>query len=278
LRTPDVGAVVVSTGEHEHMAPVLQALECGKAVLVDRPIALELEDASRILDALEASQGSVRVGYSRRLKRRYLSAREQIKQGRIGKVPGVSARLYNTRAQLYQMRRMDLFWRGEYWNQHGPRSVSARSDDLHAYKINRCVIAPAGHLILRNRRPTLSELEKYRLIAYDRRFSRRRVERAFEAANIVPRIALRATDADIMKTCVAAELGIAVIPEMAIDPKSDLNIRAVHADHLFPASRSCIILCNDRYLRAFLYDFIAMIAPDWTCAEVESARRRNIVP
>lgn len=100
---PDVHAVIVSTSEHEHTAPVLQALERGKAVLVEKPIALELEDASRILAALETSGGSLRVGYSRRFKRRYLTAKEQIRRGRLGKIVGVSARLYNTRAQVYQM-------------------------------------------------------------------------------------------------------------------------------------------------------------------------------
>lgn len=100
---PDVEAVIVSTSEHEHTAPVLQALERGKAVLVEKPIALELEDAGRILAALDASKGSLRVGYSRRFKRRYLTAKEQINRGRLGRIVGVSARLYNTRAQVYQM-------------------------------------------------------------------------------------------------------------------------------------------------------------------------------
>jgi myo-inositol 2-dehydrogenase / D-chiro-inositol 1-dehydrogenase len=100
---PQVDAVIVSTSEHEHTAPVLQALQLGKAVLVEKPIALELEDASRILAALENTKGSLRVGYSRRFKRRYLTAKEQLKRGRLGKVVGISARLYNTRAQVYQM-------------------------------------------------------------------------------------------------------------------------------------------------------------------------------
>jgi predicted dehydrogenase len=100
---PEVQAVIVATSEHEHAAPVLQALERGKAVLVEKPIALELEDAGRILAALESSKGSLRVGYSRRFKRRYLTAKEQIRRGRLGRIVGISARLYNTRAQVCQM-------------------------------------------------------------------------------------------------------------------------------------------------------------------------------
>ena len=34
---PKVNAVIVSTSEHEHLEPVMQALELGKPVLVESP-------------------------------------------------------------------------------------------------------------------------------------------------------------------------------------------------------------------------------------------------
>ena len=100
---PAVNTVIVATGENEHVAPVLAALNLGKAVLVEKPIALSLADADCILDALAQSKGSLHVGYSRRFKRRYLLAKEQIALGRLGSVVGLSARIYNSRAQVFQM-------------------------------------------------------------------------------------------------------------------------------------------------------------------------------
>jgi predicted dehydrogenase len=100
---PQVDAVIVSTSEHEHTEAIVQALELGKAVLVEKPIALTLDDADRILEALARSSGSLRVGYSRRFKRRYLTAKEQVSLGRLGDIVGVTARLYNSRAQVFQM-------------------------------------------------------------------------------------------------------------------------------------------------------------------------------
>jgi predicted dehydrogenase len=100
---PSVNTVIVSTGEHEHVEPVLQALELGKSVLVEKPIALSLADADSIVHALARSKGSLRVGYSRRFKRCYLLAKEQISLGRLGAVTGISARIYNSRAQVFQM-------------------------------------------------------------------------------------------------------------------------------------------------------------------------------
>lgn len=100
---PDVNTVIVSTGEHEHVEPVIEALELGKSVLVEKPLTLTLAEADRMLDALAKSKGSLRVGYSRRFKRCYLLAKEQLVKGRLGKVTGVSARIYNSRAQVFQM-------------------------------------------------------------------------------------------------------------------------------------------------------------------------------
>jgi len=100
---PSVNTVIVSTSEHEHTEAVLMALALGKKVLVEKPIALKLEDADRMLRALASSGGSLHVGYSRRFKRRYMLAKEQITQGRLGTVTGISARIYNSRAQVFAM-------------------------------------------------------------------------------------------------------------------------------------------------------------------------------
>jgi predicted dehydrogenase len=98
---PRVTAVVVSTPEGEHAAPVCAALKLGKPVLVEKPIALTLEDADRMLGVLEDTGGDLRVGYSRRYKECFLRAKEQMRQGRLGRVVGGSARVYNSRAQAF---------------------------------------------------------------------------------------------------------------------------------------------------------------------------------
>jgi len=143
---------------------------------------------------------------------------------------------------------------------------------LEAYPISRSIIAPPGHPILQKARPTLRDLARHRLITYDNRFKTgEMVEHAFLAAGITPRITLKATTADVVKTYVAAGLGIAVVQSMAVE-KQDRTLRAVNADHLFPPSMSWILLRRDQYLRSFLHDFIAMISPAWTAAEIDRAR------
>ena len=99
IARPEVNAVIVSTSEGEHLAPMLKAIELGKPVLVEKPIALTLADADRVIAAVDKSGASVRVGYSRRYKERYLIAKEQINQGRVGRIVGGAARVYNSRTQ-----------------------------------------------------------------------------------------------------------------------------------------------------------------------------------
>jgi len=103
ISRPEVNAVVVATSEGEHAQPVMQALERGKAVLVEKPIALTLTEADRIVAEAEKRKASLRVAYSRRYKERYLIAKEQVMRGRVGRIVGASARVFNSRSQALAM-------------------------------------------------------------------------------------------------------------------------------------------------------------------------------
>jgi len=107
IERPEVTAVIVSTPEGEHAAPVKRALELGKPVLVEKPLALSRVDAEDILATLKATNGNLRIGYSRRYKECYLRAKEQMIQGRLGRVIGGHARVYNSRAQAFAILKRD---------------------------------------------------------------------------------------------------------------------------------------------------------------------------
>jgi predicted dehydrogenase len=104
---PDVNAVFVSTPEGEHAAAVCKALELGKAVLVEKPLALSLNDAEAIINTLKRTNGTLRVGYSRRFKECFLRAKEQMVHGRLGRISGGLARVYNSRAQTFAILKRD---------------------------------------------------------------------------------------------------------------------------------------------------------------------------
>ncbi len=107
IERPEVNAVFVSTPEGEHSAPVRRALELGKPVLCEKPIALTLKDADEMLETLRRTGGKLRIGYSRRFKECFLRAKEQMVHARLGKVVGGLARVYNSRAQTFAILKRD---------------------------------------------------------------------------------------------------------------------------------------------------------------------------
>lgn len=103
ISRPEVNAVIVSTPEHEHVEPVCQALALGKPVLMEKPLGLTLADADRIIETVEKTRGNLRVGYIRRFKRCFARAKQQVLDGHLGRISGGTARVYNTRAQAFEI-------------------------------------------------------------------------------------------------------------------------------------------------------------------------------
>jgi predicted dehydrogenase len=99
---PDVDAVIVSTPEHDHTESILHALELGKPVFVEKPITLSLEDANKVVSEVDRTGVDLRVGYSRRHDRRWMLAREQVAQGRLGEILGITSRVYSSRSQIIE--------------------------------------------------------------------------------------------------------------------------------------------------------------------------------
>ena len=98
IRDERVDAVFVSTSEPEHAAPAIEALKLGKPVFVEKPIALTLDDADRMIEASEESGASLHVGYSLRFNRPYLVGKQQIVDGKLGRIVAGMARHYHTKA------------------------------------------------------------------------------------------------------------------------------------------------------------------------------------
>ena len=95
---PDVDAVIVSTPEGAHLEPTLAALRAGRRTLVEKPLALTLDDAHALVAAANEHGVELRVGYSMRYARRYAVGKDLVARGHIGTIVGGLARTYDTRA------------------------------------------------------------------------------------------------------------------------------------------------------------------------------------
>ena len=143
---------------------------------------------------------------------------------------------------------------------------------LPCYNWNRCVVAPPGHPILKQKKLSLAEIAKYPIITYDFAFTgRSQINRAFEAKGLTPNVVLTAIDSDVIKTYVSLGLGIGILANMAFDPARDKNLHALDASHLFESSTTRIGIPRRAYLRGYIYDFIEMFAPQLSRQVIDAA-------
>jgi len=88
---PDLVSVV--TPDAHHVAPTLAALAAGCHVLVEKPIALELPDARRMIEAARAADRVLAVDFNRRFARPHELARRYQHEGRLGTFSYASLRV-----------------------------------------------------------------------------------------------------------------------------------------------------------------------------------------
>ena len=145
---------------------------------------------------------------------------------------------------------------------------------LPCYQWNRCVVAPPGHPVLKEKPLTLKALARYPIITYDFAFAGRSlITTAFEARGLKPNVVLTALDSDVIKTYVELGLGVGLLAKMAYEPERDKNLRMLDAAHLFETSTTNIAVRRGTYLRGYLYAFIELFAPHLTRGVVDEAMR-----
>src|SRR5690242_17467900 len=97
LARPEVTAAVVSTDEHLHVDPILAACERKLALMIEKPLATDLAESARVLDAIRRSGADAVVGYTQRFRRRWLAANEKVRTGQLGDVTLVTSRAFMNR-------------------------------------------------------------------------------------------------------------------------------------------------------------------------------------
>ncbi len=81
LTDPSVGIVVIATPHETHAPLVCEALAAGKAVFVEKPLALTAEELSAIEDALKSSGTFLHVGHNRRFAPLAVKAKAVLQPG-----------------------------------------------------------------------------------------------------------------------------------------------------------------------------------------------------
>jgi LysR family cys regulon transcriptional activator len=143
---------------------------------------------------------------------------------------------------------------------------------MPCYRWNRCILVPSGHPLTRHSELTLEAVAEHPIVTYVFGFTgRSKLDEAFVAKGLVPRVVFTAADSDVIKTYVRLGLGIGIVAGMAHDEAADDDLVALDASHLFASSITRIGCRKDTFLRGYMYDFIAGFAPHLTREVVEAA-------
>ena len=143
---------------------------------------------------------------------------------------------------------------------------------MPCYLWNRSVIVPHGHPLGTAQQLTLEQIAEYPIVTYVFGFTgRSQLDQAFNARGLTPRVVFTASDADVIKTYVKLGLGVGIVASMAFDPALDKELLAVDVSHLFEASTTKIGFRRGTLLRAFMFDFIELFAPQLQRHIVETA-------
>jgi UDP-N-acetylglucosamine 3-dehydrogenase len=109
LADPEIDAVSIVTMWDQHTEPAIAALEAGKHVFLEKPMASSVEDCLKIIAAAKESKAILQIGHICRFNPRYRMAKQAIAAGRIGRIVAMSSR-----------RNIPAAWTPEILNKIGP--------------------------------------------------------------------------------------------------------------------------------------------------------------
>jgi predicted dehydrogenase len=111
LEDKSIGAMIIATPEHWHARMMIDAVEAGKDVYVEKPLAHKIEEGFRMVDAVARTRRIVQVGMQRRSGELFLEARKIMESGRTGEMRLVTAIWYQRGSANNRPLAGDLDWK-----------------------------------------------------------------------------------------------------------------------------------------------------------------------
>ncbi len=144
---------------------------------------------------------------------------------------------------------------------------------MPCYRWGRSLIVPKGHALASRDQLSVPELANHPIVTYSFGFSMGSpLHTAFASAGIEPRLALTATDTDVIKTYVRRGLGVGIIASMAYEAEKDSDLVHIDGSNLFAFSTTYIGCVRGAELRDFGFEFIRWFAPHLKREVVRSFR------
>ncbi len=86
LLNKDIDAVIISTPDHWHSQPAMEAAIAGKDIYLQKPTSLTLKEGRQLVDVVKSKETILQVGTQQRAMPQFRIAAELVRNGRIGKL------------------------------------------------------------------------------------------------------------------------------------------------------------------------------------------------
>jgi len=86
LANKDIDAVVISTPDHWHSQPAMEAALAGKHVYVQKPTSLTIREGRQLVEVVNKTGVVLQLGTQQRSSEQFRKAAELVRNGRIGKI------------------------------------------------------------------------------------------------------------------------------------------------------------------------------------------------
>jgi LysR family cys regulon transcriptional activator len=140
---------------------------------------------------------------------------------------------------------------------------------LPCYEWEHVLVLPKDHPLAAVADLQLSDLANEPIITYHPSFTgRTRIDKAFAALHLTPRIALEAIDSDVIKTYVRLGMGVGIVAEMAVRDITDEDLLVRPAGHLFGRNLARIAFKKQAYLRQFVFEFAQLLNPELNAVRI----------
>jgi predicted dehydrogenase len=96
INDPAINAVYIATPPKFHEEYAIAAMEKGKAVYVEKPVAVSVAACKRMADAVKANDGKLVVAHYRRGLPMFLKIKELVEAGAVGKIKNIRLTMFQT--------------------------------------------------------------------------------------------------------------------------------------------------------------------------------------
>ena len=148
---------------------------------------------------------------------------------------------------------------------------------LPCYEWQHVVVVPKDHKLAKVSLLSLQDLAEEPLITYHPSFTgRTKIDAAFAAKKLSPRIALEAIDSDVIITYARTGLGVGIVAEMAVKDNAPADMVIKPAGHLFGKNMARVAFKRSAYLRNFVYTFAELISERLSRSLIDKAMRGHM--